>query len=71
MKSDVIEPAYDSARRLFNDTPMPTIEGLDFIAKELAQRNPKLREIDSGSVVDVQFVRELEQTGFLKTLRGS
>jgi NitT/TauT family transport system substrate-binding protein len=70
MKSDVIEPAYDSARRLFNDTPMPTIEGLDFIAKELAQRNPKLREIDSGSVVDVQFVRELEQTGFLKTLTG-
>jgi len=71
MNSDVIGPAYDSARRLYNDTPMPTIEGLDFTAKELAQRNPKLREIDVGSVVDLRFVRELEQSGFLKSLKGS
>ena len=71
MNSDVIGPAYDSARRLYNDTPMPTIEGLDFTAKELAQRNLKLRELDVGSVVDLQFVRELEQSGFLKSLKGS
>jgi hypothetical protein len=56
---------------LYNDTPMPTIEGLDFIAKELAQRNPKIRELDVGSVVDLKFVKELEQTGFLKSLKGS
>jgi ABC-type nitrate/sulfonate/bicarbonate transport system substrate-binding protein len=68
---DVVGPAYDAARRLYNDTPMPTIEGLDFIAKELAQRNPKLRELDIGSVVDLQFVRELEQSGFLKSLKGN
>jgi NitT/TauT family transport system substrate-binding protein len=68
---DVVGPAYDSARRLFNDTPMPTIEGLDFIAKELAQRNPKIRELEMGSIVDLQFVRELEQSGFLKGLKGS
>ena len=68
---DVVGPAYDSARRLYNDTPVPTIEGLDFIAKELAQRNPKLRELDVGSVVDLRFVRELEQSGFLKSLKGT
>ena len=71
MNPDVIGPAFDSARRLFNDAPAPTIEGFDFIAKELAQRNPKLRALDVGSVVDFQFVRELEQTGFLKSLKGS
>jgi NitT/TauT family transport system substrate-binding protein len=71
MNSDVIGPAYDSARRLYNDTPMPTIEGLDFTAKELAQRNPKLRELDVGSVVDLRFVRELEQSGLKKSLKGS
>lgn len=71
MNPNVIGPAYDDARRLYNDTPMPTIEGLDFIAKELAQRNPKLRDFDVSSAVDLRFVRELEQSGFLKSLKGS
>ena len=71
MNPDVIGPAFDAARRLFNDTPLPTVEGFEFIAKELAQRNPKLREFDAGSVVDLQFVRELEQSGFFKSLKGS
>ena len=71
MKSDVIAAAYDSVRRLFNDTPMPTLEGMDFIARELAPRNPKIRDLKTGSVVDLEFVDELERTGFLKSLKGS
>ncbi|HKA35006.1 MAG TPA: ABC transporter substrate-binding protein [Candidatus Binatia bacterium] len=69
MKSDVIAAAYDSVRRLYNDTPMPTMEGMDFIAKELAQRNPKIREVDVNSTIDLRFVKELEQTGYLKSLK--
>jgi NitT/TauT family transport system substrate-binding protein len=71
MKSDVVAAAYDSVRRLFNDTPMPTFEGMDFIAKELAQRNPKIREVKTQSVFDLDFVNELERSGFYKTLKGS
>ena len=71
MNAEVIGAAYDSARRLFNDTPMPTIEGLDFIAGELAQRNPKIRELNVNTAVDLQFVKELEQSGYLKSLKGN
>ncbi|MBI2369864.1 MAG: ABC transporter substrate-binding protein [Deltaproteobacteria bacterium] len=71
MNPDVIGPAFDAARRLYNDTPMPTIEGMEFIAKELVQRNPKLRTLDVRTAVDLQFVNELEQNGFLKSLKGS
>ncbi|MBI2369863.1 MAG: ABC transporter substrate-binding protein [Deltaproteobacteria bacterium] len=71
MSPDVVGPAYDAARRLYNETPMPTIEGLEFIAKELANRNPKVRGLDVRTAVDLQFVKELEQTGFLKSLKGS
>ena len=28
-------------------------------------------DIDTKSVVDLQFVRELEQSGFLKSLKGN
>jgi hypothetical protein len=40
-------------------------------AKRLAQRNPKLRDFDMKSVVELQFVRELEQSGFLKSIKGN
>jgi ABC-type nitrate/sulfonate/bicarbonate transport system substrate-binding protein len=71
MKSDVIAAAYDSVRRLYNDTPMPTFDGMDFIAKELAQRNPKIREIKTQSVFDLEFVNELERSGFYQSGKGS
>lgn len=71
MKSDVIAAAYDSVRRLFNDTPMPTLEGMDFIAKELEQRNPKIREIKPAATIDLEFVNELERSGFFKGMKGS
>ena len=66
---EVMEAAFDSARRLYNEIPTPTTEGFDLVARELAQRNPKLRDFDTSSVVDLQFVRELEQSGFLKSLK--
>ena len=68
---EVMGAAFDSARRLYSEIPMPPTEGFDLVAKELAQRNPKLRDIDTKSVVDLQFVRELEQSGFLKSLKGN
>lgn len=40
------------------EIPMPPTDGFDLVAKELAQRNPKLRDVDTRSVVDLQFVRE-------------
>ena len=68
---EVMGAAFDAARRLYNDIPVPTTEGFDLVARELAQRNPKLRDFDTSSVVDLQFVRELEQSGFLKSLKGN
>jgi hypothetical protein len=49
--------AFDAARRLYSEIPFPPTEGFDLVAKELAQRNPKLRDIDTKTAVDLQFVR--------------
>jgi NitT/TauT family transport system substrate-binding protein len=68
---EVMGAAFDSARRLYSEIPSPPTEGFDLVARELAQRNPKLRDFDTSSVVDLQFVRELEQSGFLKSLKGN
>jgi ABC-type nitrate/sulfonate/bicarbonate transport system substrate-binding protein len=66
---EVMGAAFDAARRLYSEIPLPPTEGFDLVARELAQRNPKLRDFDTSSVVDLQFVRELEQSGFLKSLK--
>jgi len=66
---DVMGAAFDAARRLYSEIPLPPTEGFDLVARELSQRNPKLRDFDTSSVVDLQFVRELEQSGFLKSLK--
>ena len=50
---------------------MPPTKGFDLVAEKLAQRNPKLRDFDTKSVVDLQFVRELEESSFLKSLKGN
>jgi hypothetical protein len=42
---------------------------MDFIAKELAQRNPKIRDVAVNSAMDLRFVKALEQTGYLKSLK--
>jgi ABC-type nitrate/sulfonate/bicarbonate transport system substrate-binding protein len=67
--AELMGTAFDSARRLYSEVPTPPTEGFDLVAKELAQRNPKLRDFDTKSVIDLQFVRELEQSGFLKSLK--
>jgi len=69
--AEVMGAAFDSARRLYSEIPVPPTEGFDLVAKELAQRNPKLRDFDTKSVVDLQFIRELEQSGFLKSVKGN
>ena len=68
---EVMGAAFDAARRLYSEVPMPPTEGFDLVAEKLAQRNPKLRDFDTKSVVDLQFVRELEQSSFLKSLKGN
>ena len=71
LNPEVMGAAFDSARRLYNEIPAPTTEGFELVARELAQRNPKLRDFDTSSAVDLQFVRELEQSGFLKSIKGN
>ena len=66
---EVMGAAFDAARRLYREVTSPPTEGFDLVAKELAQCNPKLRDVDTKFVVDLRFVRELEQSGFLKSLK--
>jgi hypothetical protein len=67
---EVMGAAFDAARRLYSEIPTPPTEGFDLVAKESPSAIPSCA-MSAKSVVDLQFVRELEQSGFLKSLKGN
>jgi NitT/TauT family transport system substrate-binding protein len=48
--------------------PYPTMKGIQMVLDEISSRSPKTREISPASLVDVTYLKELEQSGFIKRL---
>lgn len=46
----------------------PTLEGIKTVLGTLAERDPKARTIKPEDLVDLRFIRELDQSGFIDSL---
>ncbi|HEY1372304.1 MAG TPA: ABC transporter substrate-binding protein [Candidatus Binatia bacterium] len=51
--------------------PYPTVGGIRFILDQLAPQNPKAKTVAPESLMDTQFVKQLEDTGYIKSLYPS
>lgn len=65
-----MEKAYD---RYIRDSQLPrkqypTLEGLKTVLTTLGEKDPKARAIKPEDLVDLRFIRELDQSGFIDTL---
>lgn len=68
--AEMLEETYQAnVAKAFLKVPLPSVEGfktiLDFVAET---RDPKARNIDPNSILDPSFVKELDQSGFIKSL---
>ena len=52
------------------DAPYPPVEGYQTILQDLASTNPKAAQVNAKELVDPRFVKELEDSGFIKSLYG-
>jgi NitT/TauT family transport system substrate-binding protein len=52
----------------FSRVPYPTIGGMRFILEQIAAQNPKAKSANAESFMDVTFVKELDESGFIKSL---
>ena len=50
------------------DAPYPPLEGYQTVLHEMASANPKAAAANAGDFVDVRFVKELEDAGFIANL---
>jgi ABC-type nitrate/sulfonate/bicarbonate transport system substrate-binding protein len=67
---EILEETYRvNVANAFRKTPYPTVDGfktiLDFVAET---RDPKAKSIDPKSVIDISIVKELDDSGFIKTV---
>jgi ABC-type nitrate/sulfonate/bicarbonate transport system substrate-binding protein len=51
--------------------PYPTVKGIQTVLDEIGTRNPKAKTLSPSSFIDVSYLNELEQSGFIKNLYGN
>jgi NitT/TauT family transport system substrate-binding protein len=64
----VLEESWDYHARFMPRAPYPPVEGYQTILQDLALTNPKAAQANAKDFVDARFVKELEETGFVKSL---
>lgn len=64
----VLEETWDWHVRYIPEAPYPPAEGYQLILQEMATTNPKAAQANARDFVDLRFVKELEDSGFIKNL---
>jgi len=66
---ETLEETYQHyAIRVMPRIPYPTTKGIQTVLDEIGSRIPKAREYSPANFIDVSFLKELEQGGFVKNL---
>jgi hypothetical protein len=54
----------------YSDVPYPSLRAVQSIVDKIAEEDPKVKEREVRSFVDDTLVKELEDSGFIKSLYG-
>jgi NitT/TauT family transport system substrate-binding protein len=63
-----LERAYRDYSAVFPEVPYPTPDGVKTLLDDMAPRTPKAATADAKTFVDPSFVKELEDSGFIRQL---
>jgi NitT/TauT family transport system substrate-binding protein len=64
----VLEEAWDWHAKFMPDAPYPPVDGYQLVLNDLAEKNPKAAQANVKDYIDSRFVKELEDSGFIKAL---
>ncbi len=68
---DLLEETYQHyAIDVMPRVPYPTLNGIQTVLDEIGSQNAKAREMSPASLVDLTYLKEIEQSGFIKALYG-
>jgi NitT/TauT family transport system substrate-binding protein len=64
----VLEEAWDWHARFMPEAPYPPVDGYQLVLQDIAEKNPKAAQANVKDYIDTRFVKELEDSGFIKGL---
>ena len=68
---EALEETYQHyAVKIMPRVPYPTIKGIQMVLDEIGSRTPKAKSLAPESFIDISYLKELEQAGFIKKLYG-
>jgi ABC-type nitrate/sulfonate/bicarbonate transport system substrate-binding protein len=60
----------ENGNKVIQKVPLPSAEGLQFVMDEVAMRKPEAKRLRPADLIDARFIKELEESGFVKALYG-
>jgi hypothetical protein len=68
---DALEETYPHyAVKVMPKVPYPTTKGIQMVLDEIGSRDVKAKNLSPAALIDVHYLNELEQSGFVKNLYG-
>jgi ABC-type nitrate/sulfonate/bicarbonate transport system substrate-binding protein len=64
----VLEEAWDWHARFMPESPYPPADGYQLVLQDIAEKNPKAAQANVRDYIDTRFVKEMEDSGFIKGL---
>lgn len=64
----ILEEAWNWHSRFFPEAPYPPVEGYQLVLQDMAATNPKAAHANAKDYVDLRFIKELDDSGFIKSL---
>jgi ABC-type nitrate/sulfonate/bicarbonate transport system substrate-binding protein len=64
----VLDEAWDWHAKFMPDAPYAPPDGYQLVLQDLAEKNPKAAQANVKDYIDARFVKELEDSGFIKGL---
>jgi NitT/TauT family transport system substrate-binding protein len=66
----VIQEGYDYFNHQLQPVPYPSAEAMQAVVAQIAETNPKARNVDARNYVSDRYLRRLEDEGFVKKIWG-
>ena len=70
-EADALEETYQHyAVKVMPRVPYPTTRGIQMVLDEIGSREAKAKTLFPATLIDLHYLNELEQSGFVKNLYG-
>ena len=64
----VLEEAWDWHAKFMPEAPYPPADGYQLILQDMTEKNPKAAQANVKDYIDTRFIKEIEDSGFIKNL---